>query len=155
MGTNRKVVVSKDSDGEYQAAINLSTGVELKHKGHAHSPEYILCYAYVHSTGLAGQFLRRKGTIEEFMQDYNLNLIQGSRTLALGDWCVLLVPEDSKTDALFEYEVVVSRTSYANRAIAVTACCEVEARKKAYEVCGNYVYTEYESEYDIDSVRKL
>lgn len=61
-------------------------------------------------------------------------------------------PCGCSTPALRRFTVSMTRIGYAHRDIEVEASSEAEAREKAEEVAGNYVYSEHTSEYEVQAV---
>jgi hypothetical protein len=53
-----------------------------------------------------------------------------------------------------KFVVNVCRIGYGNRDIEVEADTEAEAKEKALDDAGNYLYSEHTSEYEVEGVRE-
>ena len=76
-----------------------------------------------------------------------------------------LIDWDGDVDKLFEsylgthnepnkeYSVDITRTGYSKKTIKVTASSEEEAKEKAFDIAGDFEYSEYDADYDVDVIK--
>lgn len=81
------------------------------------------------------------------VKQYSLKLADGSNPATF----TVTTSQFQFTDKV-EFEVLVSRTSYASRNIKVVAFSAEEAEKLALEEAGNYEFREHDADYAADSV---